>query len=199
MISIKKASELLGVTPKTLREWEKIGKIKPIRLKSGHRRYELNSLFTNNKNEEKITVCYARVSTNEQKGDLDIQYQILENHCNSKGYIYQIIKDLGSGLNYKKKGLIQLIKLICNSSINRLIITNKDRLLRFGSELIFQLCEIYGVEVIILNKSETSYFEEDLNDDITEIITVFSSRLYGSRSHKNKNILKELTNISNAL
>ena len=199
MISIKRASEILGVTPKTLREWEKSGRITPIRLESGHRRYELNSLFNTNSVDEKITLCYARVSTSEQKGDLERQYQILENHCNSKGYTYQIIKDLGSGLNYKKKGLLQLIKLICNSTIERLIITNKDRLLRFGSEIIFHLCEIYGVEVIILNKSETSSFEEDLTNDVLEIITVFSSRLYGSRSHKNKNILQELTKVANGL
>ena len=199
MISIKRASEILGVTPKTLREWEKSGRITPIRLESGHRRYELNSLFNTNSVDEKITLCYARVSTSEQKADLERQYQILENHCNSKGYTYQIIKDLGSGLNYKKKGLLQLIKLICNSTIERLIITNKDRLLRFGSEIIFHLCEIYGVEVIILNKSETSSFEEDLTNDVLEIITVFSSRLYGSRSHKNKNILQELTKVANGL
>ena len=139
------------------------------------------------------------MSTSEQKGDLDRQYQILENYCSAKGYTYSVIKDLGSGLNYKKKGLLQLIKLICNSTVDRLVITNKDRLLRFGSEIIFHLCEIYGVEVVILNKSETSTFEEDLTNDVLEIITVFSSRLYGSRSHKNKNILQELTKVANNL
>ena len=191
---------ILGVTPKTLREWEKNGKITPIRLKSGHRRYDLNSLFGKKKNEtEKVTVCYSSVSTLEQKRDLERQVEILENYCSGRGYQYQIIKDIGSGLNYKKRGLNQLIKLICNSVICRLIITNKDRLLRFGSEIIFYLCEIYGVEVVILNKSENSTFEEDLTNDVLEIITVFSSRLYGSRSHKNKNILKDLRKISNEL
>jgi predicted site-specific integrase-resolvase len=77
-----------------------------------------------------------------------------------------------------------------------LVITHKDRLLRFGSELIFSLCENFGVEVVVLNNSDNSTFEENLATDVLEIITVFSARLYGSRSHKNKKLLDELTKIS---
>ena len=79
-----------------------------------------------------------------------------------------------------------------SGDIARLVITNKDRLLRFGSELIFSICERFDVEVIILNKREDATFEEDLASDVLEIITVFSARLYGSRSHKNKKILENL-------
>jgi len=79
-----------------------------------------------------------------------------------------------------------LIKLLCSHQIDRLVITHKDRLLRFGSELIFALCEIFSCEVVIINRSEDSTFEEDLAHDVLEIISVFSARLYGSRSHKNK-------------
>jgi putative resolvase len=115
-----------------------------------------------------------------------------------------VISDLGSGLNYKKKGLIKLIKLLCSHQIDRLVITHKDRLLRFGSELIFALCEIFSCEVVIINRSEDSTFDsddcrEDLAHDVLEIITVFSARLYGSRSHKNKKIVEQLKEVAKNL
>jgi putative resolvase len=107
-----------------------------------------------------------------------------------------MIQDLGSGLNYKKKGLNHLIKKICSDSIERIVLTNKDRLLRFGAELIFSLCEHFGIEVILINSSEESSFEEDLAQDVLEIITVFSARLYGSRNRKNKKLMEELKQVA---
>lgn len=105
------------------------------------------------------------------------------------------IADLGSGLNYKKKGLTRLIHLILEDQVERLVITHKDRLLRFGSELIFALCEQMGKQVIILNPREETTFEEDLASDVLEIITVFSARLYGQRSRKNLKIMQKLHEI----
>ncbi len=198
MLSIKEAAELLGVTPKTLREWEKEGKIKSFRTEGGHRRYEISQLLGSRK-EKELTIAYARVSSHDQKDDLKRQEIVLESYCASKGYDFELISDLGSGLNYKKKGLVKLIKLICSDQVDRLVLTHKDRLLRFGSELIFALCEHFGVEITIINRSEDSTFEEDLATDVLEIITVFSARLYGSRSHKNKKILEELRNVAQNL
>lgn len=198
MIGIKEASKLLGVTSKTLRLWESEGKITSHRTNGGHRRYEISSLL-GSKKETQLTIGYGRVSTSEQKGDLERQLKILELYCASKGYDYELISDMGSGLNYKKKGLIRIIKLICSNQVDRLVLTHKDRLLRFGSELIFTLCEIFGVEVSIINKSEESTFEEDLSNDVIEIITLFSARLYGIRSHKNKNIVQQLKEVANKL
>jgi len=199
MYSVKEASELLGVTTKTIREWEKSGKIKAIRTEGGHRRFCANDLIKSKK-DNGITIAYARVSTNDQKDDLNRQIQLLEMYCASRGFEYEVISDLGSGLNYRKKGLVRLIKLICSNGIDRLVITNKDRLLRFGSELIFSLCENFSVEVIIINKTEdSSSYEEDLTKDVLELITVFSARLYGSRSHKNKKLIEELQEISKKL
>lgn len=103
-----------------------------------------------------------------------------------------MIEDLGSGMNYQKKGLKTLIKALCHQEVGRLVITHKDRLLRFGSELIFSICSHVGCEVVIINASEDSTYEEDLTRDVLEIITVFSARLYGSRSHKNRKILESL-------
>ena len=86
--------------------------------------------------------------------------------------------------------------MIVDSKVERLVLTHKDRLLRFGSELIFSLCEQFGTEVVIINRTEDSTFEEDLAQDVLEIITVFSARLYGARSHKNRKIVEELRDVA---
>jgi len=168
MISIKEASKLLGVSAKTLRLWEKNGKITSLKTEGGHRRYIVSDLLKS-KSDKLLTIGYARVSSNDQKEDLKRQEIVLESYCASKGFEFEIISDLGSGLNYKKKGLIRLIKLICSEQVDRIVLTHKDRLLRFGSELIFTLCEHFGVEVIIINRSEDSTFEEDLAKDVMDI------------------------------
>ena len=102
------------------------------------------------------------------------------------------IRDLGSGLNYKKKGLQRLIHLILSDRVERLVITHKDRLLRFGSELIFSSCEQLETQFIILKPREDATFEEDIATDVLEIITVFSARLYGSRSRKKLKLMRHL-------
>ena len=117
---------------------------------------------------------------------------VLSAYCQSKEWNFEVIRDLGSGMNYRKKGLSKLLNALLDGDVARLVITHKDRLLRFGSELIFSVCEYHEVEVVILNQKEDSTFEEYLASDVLEIITVFSTRLYGSRSHKNKKIIENL-------
>ena len=201
-ISIGKAANLLGVSRDTLRRWEKEGKIKSQRTVKGHRRYdegELTGLKKRNAPDDKITVGYARVSSHDQKKDLQRQKELLESYLAANGWTFEILEDLGSGLNYQKKGLKLLIKKICSKSIQRLVLTHRDRLLRFGSELIFFLCEQFGVEVVIINASENTTFEDDLVQDVLEIITVFSARLYGSRSRKNKKLIESLKDAAEKL
>ncbi len=197
-ISISEAAQLLGVSIRTLYRWEEKGKIQPLRTEGGHRRYEVADLL-GVKNDASLTVGYARVSSHEQKEDLKRQVIVLESYCAKHGWNFEIIQDLGSGLNYRKKGLIRLIKLITTYQVERLVLSHKDRLLRFGSDLIFYLCEQFGTEVIIINQSSDSSFEENLAQDVLEIITVFSARLYGSRSHKNKKIVEELKEVAKNL
>ena len=93
-------------------------------------------------------------------------------------------------MNYRKKGLKRLLEMILNRQVSRVVLTHKDRLLRFGAELVFALCEARHVEVVVLNQGEESSFEEELVQDVLEIITVFSARMYGSRSHKNKKLVE---------
>lgn len=191
LVSIGEASQIKGVSVDTLRKWETEGKINAVRTTGGHRRYDLAELMPLSSDNKK-TVTYCRVSSQDQKADLERQALVLAAFCESHGWSFELIQDLGSGLNYKKKGLRKLIEYILDEQVDRLVLTHKDRLLRFGSELIFALCEHFGVEVIILNRKEDSSFEEDLAKDVLEIITVFSARLYGSRSHKNQQIIKNL-------
>jgi len=193
-LSIAEAAKLKGVSPSTLRRWEAEGKLIPERTANGHRRYDLSQLL-GIKAELSYTLGYCRVSSQDQKDDLKRQIEVVELFCAAHGWQHEIIEDLGSGLNYSKRGLKRLIRLIVDGKVERLVLTHKDRLLRFGSELIFSLCEHFGAEVVIINRTEDSTFEEDLASDVLEIITVFSARLYGSRSHKNKKILQELQEI----
>jgi putative resolvase len=193
--SIGKAAKELGVSKDTLRRWEAAGKIKSERTPRGHRRYDLANLLgisSRISTDKKNTLVYARVSSHDQKEDLQRQVQLLESFCAANGWTYETIQDLGSGLNYQKRGLQKLIQKICSGKIDRLVLTHKDRLLRFGAELIFSLCEQFGIEVILLNKTENAKFEDDLVQDVLEIITVFSARLYGARSRKNQKLLKAL-------
>ncbi|NEQ39485.1 MAG: IS607 family transposase [Okeania sp. SIO3I5] len=198
LLTVSEAAELLGVSTKTIRRWENEGRIKSIRTEGGHRRFTVTDLI-GNKQDNSLTVAYTRVSSHEQKDDLERQKIVLEAYCAKQGWSFEVISDFGSGLNYRKKGLIKLIKLICSDQVERLVLTNKERLLRFGSDLIFTLCEIFGTEVVIINRSEDSSFEEVLEQDVIEIITIFSARLYGSRSHNNKEIVKQLKEIAKQL
>jgi predicted site-specific integrase-resolvase len=133
------------------------------------------------------------VSSNDQKEDLQRQVKVLEQFCAAKGWKHEVIQDLGSGVNYRKKGLKDLLSRILDGGVTRLVLTHRDRLLRFGAELVFSICEAKGTEVVIINASVDTSFEDELTKDVLEIITVFSARLYGSRSHKNKKLIESVT------
>jgi predicted site-specific integrase-resolvase len=200
LVSISAAAKELGVHPSTLRRWEEEGRIDPPeRTTGGDRRYDLaklRRLVPHLASSSRATVAYARVLANEQEDHFTRQVALLESFCTAQGWTYEVISDVGSGLNYHKRGLKQLIHRICSGEVGRLVLSHKDRLLRFGSELVFALCEQFGVEVIIINASEDSSFEEDLASDVIEIITVFSARLYGARNHQNKQIMDQLREVA---
>ena len=183
-IKIGEAAKLLGVTPQTVRRWEREGQVVPVRRSEGGTRYyDLKQLLGLKELETDLTVAYARVSSRDQKEDLKRQVERLELFCAAKGWSYEVIQDLGSGINYRKKGLKQLLEKILNCQVKRVVLTHKDRLLRIGGELVFALCEARNVEVVIINQGEEPSFEEELVQDVLEIITVFSARMYGARSN----------------
>ena len=204
MLTIGEAAKAIGVTTTTLRNWDKNGLLKPDEYtKGGDRRYKLESLKgikpnLNNSSDHLKTIAYARVSSHDQKDDLIRQVGVLESYCANRGFTYEVIQDLGSGMNYYKKGLTKLLNLILDGQVQRLVLTHKDRLLRFGAELVFSICAAKEVEVIIINKGEENIkLEEELAKDVLEIITVFSARLYGSRSNKNKKLLDDVNKAVN--
>ena len=132
----------MGISISTLRRWDREGKIISVLTKGNQRRYDLRTLTLDK--HKKLTdtrkiVAYARVSSNDQKTDLERQKQVLEMYCSSQGWTFEIISDLGSGMNYHKKGLKRLLDDILKEKVSRLVITHKDRLLRFGAELVFAI------------------------------------------------------------
>ena len=194
-VKIGEAAKLLGVSVQALRNWEMEGKIMPShRTPGGQRMYDLAELLGVN-DLTYPTIAYARVSSSDQKEDLERQHAVLESFCNKNGWQAEIIKDLGSGMNYNKKGLSDLLELMVRGKMSRLVITHKDRLLRFGAEIVFRICELKGIEVVIINKGDQPSFEEELTRDVMEIMTVFCAKLYGCRSHKSKKIAEEIEHI----
>jgi excisionase family DNA binding protein len=188
-LSIGKTASLLGVSVVTLRRWNKLGKLTSFRTFGNHRRFNLNDILDIiNPSRNKLHVAYARVSSHDQKKDLETQCKRLELIIKQNEH-EMLISDLGSGLNYNKNGLKKLINLITSQQVHTLYFTHKDRLLRFGSELIFSLCKKFGTKVVIVDAVQSISFEQELAQDVIELMTVFSAKLYGKRSHRNKNII----------
>ena len=194
-VKIGEASKILGVNAQTLRRWEEGGVIQPVkRTPKGTRLYSLQELLGAN-DLSYPTIAYARVSSSDQKEDLERQHAVLEAFCNKNGWQTEIIRDLGSGMNYNKKGLLRLLELLVQGQMSRLVLTHKDRLLRFGAEIIFRICELKGIEVVIINKGEQPSFEEELTRDVMETMTVFCAKLSGCRSQKSKKMAQEIEQI----
>lgn len=202
LITLQKASELLGVVPKTLRVWDEMGELKSVRTKGGHRRYRQSDIdnFIGIQTNEDITLSnpnvvatYGRVSSHDQKqkGDLDRQCQRLSEYCAKKKYKVEfILKDVGSGLSDSRNGLNKLFDLVIARKINKVVIENKDRLTRYQFNVLSKFFNSYGVEIKTVENKECTD-EEELTNDIMMLMAVFSGRLYGKRSAKRRKELKE--------
>jgi len=132
-------------------------------------------------------VIYSRVSSHDQKSDLKRQSEDLLEYCKKKEFgEIEIIEEIGSGMNYRKRGLRKLIAEVINGKIKRIVVNFKDRLMRFGSEILSQLCALKQVEIIEVSEATAKSFEQQLVDDVLMIMTVYSSKIYGKRSHRNR-------------
>lgn len=194
LMSIGKFAKKIGVSVSTVRHWDNINFLKPVKISNtGYRYYSQEQVdkYLDNDNKNDKVILYGRVSTQSQKDDLERQIQNLKTYAYSKGYSFEVITDIGSGINYKNKGLIKLLELISHNQINRIVILYKDRLVRFGFEIIEKLCELHNVTLEIVDNNETSK-EQELTDDLIQIIAVFANRLYGRRHKKTLSLIKQV-------
>lgn len=159
-----------------------------VRTKGGHRRYLLSDIFpVEEKQSKRRKICYCRVSTRSQKKDLETQVEFFRDRYPN----YEIIKDYGSGINFKRKGFKTILDEAIKGNIQEVVVTHRDRMCRFGFELIESIIRTHSDgKIVVLNKQKTSP-QEELVNDLISIITVFSSRLYGLRSHQIRNKIKE--------
>ena len=200
LMSIGKFAKELGVTPEHVRTMHRTGEVIPARISEKGTRYYSEEQLRELKNsrtpqrEEKV-VAYCRVSTKSQKDELEKQVENVKSYMYAKGYSFEVITDIGSGINYENKGLQELISLINSNQVTKVVILHKDRLVQFGFELIQLLCDLHDVKIEIIDNSERSG-EEELTDDLIEIITVFADKLYGSRSKKTKTLIERVSDVA---
>ena len=186
-VNTRKAVALLGVHPSTLRRWATSGRIAHIRSPGGKRLYNVDAFLRESVGV--AVVCYARVSRYAQKDDLRGQVALLQSRYPGA----EIVKAIGGGLNWKRKGLVALLERLHGGEKLRIVVAHKDRLARFGFELVEWLAKQNGGEIVVLDESKCSP-EQELTEDILSILHTFSCRWYGLRKYRDK--IKEDSNLS---
>ena len=196
MYNISEFSKLINKSVVTLQRWDRTGVLSPETRSPTNRRLYSHQQYLDycnikTKPEDRQTIIYARVSSFGQKNDLNNQIIFLENYCSTNNInADMLLSDIGSGLNYKRKNFLKIVKLIIAHQVNEIIITHKDRWVRFGFEFFEWFCEQYQTKLTIINEEKTSP-QEELCKDLLSIIHVFSSRLYGLRKYNFNEICKE--------
>jgi putative resolvase len=173
------AAKVLGVHPNTLRLWADQGKIEIIKTASGQRRYNVNSYIGTSSRHR--TICYCRVSSYKQKDDLQRQVEFMRTRHPGA----DIVTDVGSGINFRRKGLRAILESAIDGDKLTVVVAHKDRLCRFGFELIEWIIKRSGGELMVLQHNELSP-ESELTKDLLTILHVFSCRMHGLRSYKDK-------------
>ena len=184
----KDFAELLGVSVKTLQRWDREGILKANRTPTDRRYYThyqyLQFKGIQTENDDRKTVIYARVSTRNRKDDLQNQVSFLRQFCNARGMIVdQCIEDYGSGLNYNRKKWNDLLEEVMEQKVKTIVITHKDRFIRFGYDWFERFCEKFHTTILVVNNEELSP-KEELVQDAVSILQEFSDRLYGLRKYK---------------
>ena len=193
-LSINKVAKQLNKSAQTLRNWEKKEELIPAyKTKSGYRYYteeQINKLL-GVEEKERVTIGYCRVYSRKQQDDLERQTENMRNYLCAKGYKFEIITDIGSGINYNKVGLNILLDKVIKGEVDKVVVLHKDRLLRFGFELVENLCKRYGTSIEVVDNTPKTE-EQELVEDLVQIITVFSCKLQGKRANKMKKVIAEL-------
>ena len=196
MLKPKDVAKILNVTVRTLQSWDRQGLLPALRTPAGRRWYseeQINKFLNkkNSQNSEKINIAYSRVSSRQQKNELENQENFIKNYANGNGMIIgKYFSDIGSGLNYKRENFLKMIELTMERKVDKIFVTYKDRVVRFGFDFVEWLCQRFGTEIVVLNDKKTSP-ENELVNDLISIIHVFSCRIYGLRKYK-KTIKEEM-------
>lgn len=190
MWKVAEFGKIIGVAPSTLRRWESEGKLIPQRTLGNQRIYtEAHLSIAKNLKTGKSpyrVIIYCRVSSNGQKDDLLRQVRAMEQFCLAQGVsVTDSIQEIGGGLNFKRPKFLQLVKWAVEGEVKLLYVAHKDRLCRFGFELIEQILQWNGGSIVVAN-AETLSPQEELTQDLLSIVHCFSSRLYGLRKYKAK-------------
>lgn len=189
-------AKLFNVTPRTIQQWDREGLIGFDRTPTNRRKVskekliaylKTRNMFYEEEGKEKKDIIYARVSSQGQvkQGDLDRQVSYIISQIPDLRNLV-VLKETDSGLNSKRKKIQQLIRMIMNDEVNRIFVTYKERLTRFGFEYLETICNMKNVEIVILQDKEEKTIEQELAEDIMMLLASFSGKLYGLRSHKNK-------------
>ena len=181
LVPSRVAASELGVHPNTLRNWANEGKIKVVKTATGQRRYDLSTLVNTGKERERSRICYCRVSSAKQRADLDRQV----GHMRKLFPNYEIVTDIGSGLNFKRKGLLSILERAMRGDVAELVVAYRDRLCRFGFDLIEWLIVKNGGKLLVLDDPAVSPYTE-LTRDLLSVLHVFSCRLHGLRKYGRK-------------
>lgn len=190
----KEASQYIGRSISTLQRLDYSGKLKAHRTTTNRRYYtkeQLDTFLGKKAQTRRLQIAYARVSSYEQKPELQHQLDYIRNYVNAKGIILdQEITDIGSGLNYNRKKWNKLMDLVEENKVDKIYIAYKDRFIRFGYDWFDRFCQKHDCDIVVLNNPSLSP-EEELIQDLLTILHVFSSRSYGIRKYQ-KQIKKEL-------
>ena len=180
LVPSRAAENILGVHANTLRNWAKDGKIKYITTQAGQRRYDVQDFL--GKRSEAIKLAYCRVSSPKQRDDLERQVAHMREHFPN----HEVVKDIGSGLNYKRKGLKSILGRVLAGDKLEIVVAHRDRLTRFGFDLIDHLVQSNGGKIMVLSQSSTYSPEQELTQDLLTILHVFSCRMHGLRKYRDK-------------
>jgi len=197
LLTLKETCKLLGIHPNTLRRWEKEGKIRVVRTPKGRRRIpesEVNRLMgigdARSKGGKKRAAVYARVSSHDQKEDLERQKERLITYAVEKGYdVKAILTDIASGLNENRKGLKRLFKLVEEREVDVVVVSYKDRLTRFGFRYLESYFKSHEVEIEVVNGDVHRDSRQELVEDLISLVSSFAGRLYGMRSKKREEVI----------
>ncbi|WP_048058979.1 IS607 family transposase [Desulfurococcus amylolyticus] len=191
----KEVCQRLGISYSTLSRWVREGRIKAIRTAGGKYRIpesEVRRIIEGVPAGEVRAVVYARVSSSDQKSDLERQVQYLTQYCSAKGYrVVDVLTDIASGLKADRRGLLKLFEYVVNKQVDVVVVAYRDRLTRFGFEYLEHFFRQYGVRIEVIYGDEPKDAHRELVEDLIEIATSFAGKLYGLRSHKKKKFLEE--------